>query len=89
MIYVKKLQILCSLHRRLLRIFQIKKSKRQPCTDRFDLIPSASWYYGNGLKSKLYLKVVQFYAFFRVKKIPKIAPIRIIGANLINSHSNA
>ena len=30
-----------------------------------------------------------FYTFFRVKKTPTIAPIRIIGANLKNSHSNA
>lgn len=29
-----------------------------------------------------------FYSFFRVKKIPMIAPIRIIGATLKNSHSN-
>lgn len=35
------------------------------------------------------LKAEQIYTFFRVKKIPTIAPIRIIGANLINSHSNA
>ena len=34
-------------------------------------------------------KAALFYAFFRVKKIPTIAPIRTIGANLTNSHSNA
>lgn len=41
------------------------------------------------LRTELYPKVEQFYTFFRVKKIPTIAPIRIIGANLTNSHSNA
>ena len=34
-------------------------------------------------------KAGQFYPFFRVKKIPTIAPIKIIGANRTNSHSNA
>lgn len=33
-------------------------------------------------------RVGQFYLFLRVKMIPTIAPIKIIGANLINSHSN-
>ena len=28
------------------------------------------------------------YSFFRVKKMPMTAPIRIIGATLTNSHSN-
>lgn len=32
---------------------------------------------------------VSFYVLFRVRKIPTIAPIRIIGAALTNSHSNA
>jgi hypothetical protein len=35
------------------------------------------------------LKVGQFYAFFRVRKTPTIAPIKTMGANLTNSHSNA
>lgn len=35
-----------------------------------------------------YGKVERFYSFFRVKKIPAIAPIRTIGANRTNSHSN-
>ncbi len=33
-------------------------------------------------------KVEQLYTFFRVKTIPTIAPIKINGANLTNSHSN-
>lgn len=33
-------------------------------------------------------RLVSFYSFFRVKKIPMIVPIRIIGAILTNSHSN-
>ena len=41
------------------------------------------------LKFKRFPKVAQFYTFFRVKNIPPIAPVRIIGANLTNSHSNA
>ncbi len=44
----------------------------------------------NPLMMDLYTKKAErFYAFFRVKIIPTIAPIRIIGANLTNSHSNA
>ena len=33
-------------------------------------------------------KAEWLYSFFRVQKIPMIAPIRIIGATLTNSHSN-
>lgn len=32
---------------------------------------------------------VRLYTFFRVEKIPTTAPIRVIGANLTNNHSNA
>ena len=42
------------------------------------------------LKLELRLKKAgQYHVFFRVKKIPMIAPIRITGATLTNSHSNA
>ena len=59
----------------------------------------------NGLKSKLLKSkdgfkasrpdglmlrpAVHFYLFFTIKKIPIIAIIKIKGANLTNSHSNA
>lgn len=42
----------------------------------------------DGRPAFFYGKVERFYSFFRVKKIPAIAPIRTIGANRTNSHSN-
>ena len=40
------------------------------------------------LLKRYHIRAGWFYSFFRVKKIPMIAPTRIIGAALTNSHSN-
>ena len=52
------------------------------------MLPPLDWLCRRDIKIDLASKAGGGYFFFRVKKIPKIDPIRIIGANLTNSHSN-
>lgn len=52
------------------------------------LLPPLDWLCGRDIKIELASKAGGGYFFFRVKKIPMMAPIRMIGAALTNSHSN-
>ena len=58
-----------------------------PCCPGVEAMPSAPQAGISG--TELHPKTGPLYAFFRVRKIPRIAPIKSIGANLTNSHSNA